>query len=62
MVVPGDRAGGRYMSDLVSLQVGSLPEPSLTMPGGGPTNLISPERCPTQRRPAPSRWGPWPRR
>ena len=34
MVVPGDTAGGRYVSDLVSLQVGSLPEPSLTMPGG----------------------------
>ena len=31
VVVPGDLAGGRYVSDLVSLQVGSLPEPG---PGG----------------------------
>jgi hypothetical protein len=31
MVVPGDIAGGRYVSDLVSLQVESLPEPG---PGG----------------------------
>jgi hypothetical protein len=31
MVVPGDIAGGRYVSELVSLQVGSLPEPG---PGG----------------------------
>ena len=31
MVVPGDSAGGRYVSDLVSLQVQSLPEPG---PGG----------------------------
>ena len=31
IVVPGDLAGGRYVSDLVSLQVGSLPEPG---PGG----------------------------
>lgn len=34
MVVPGDRAGGRYVSDLVSLHVGSLPEPPPTGPGG----------------------------
>ena len=27
MVVPGDRAGGRYVSDLVDLHVGSLAEP-----------------------------------
>jgi hypothetical protein len=31
MVVPGDAAGGRYVSELVSLQVASLPEPG---PGG----------------------------
>jgi hypothetical protein len=31
VVVPGDIAGGRYVSDLVSLQVVSLPEPG---PGG----------------------------
>lgn len=34
MVVPGDQAGGRYVSDLVSLKVGSLPEPGPTGPGG----------------------------
>lgn len=34
MVVPGDHAGGRYVSDLVDLQVGSLPEPPLQGPGG----------------------------
>jgi hypothetical protein len=34
MVVPGDIAGGRYVSDLVSLQVGTLPEPGPTGPGG----------------------------
>ena len=34
MVVPGDVAGGRYVSDLVSLQVGSLLEPSTPGPGG----------------------------
>jgi hypothetical protein len=34
IVVPGDLAGGRYVSDLVSLQVGSLPEPGPTGPGG----------------------------
>jgi hypothetical protein len=34
MVVPGDHAGGRYVSDLVDLQVGSLPEPGPTGPGG----------------------------
>ena len=34
MVVPGDIAGGRYVSDLVSLQVKSLPEPGLSGPGG----------------------------
>ncbi len=34
MVVPGDGAGGRYVSDLVSLHVGSLPEPSTPGPGG----------------------------
>ena len=33
-VVPGDQAGGRYVSDLVSLKVGSLPEPGPTGPGG----------------------------
>jgi hypothetical protein len=31
VVVPGDIAGGRYVSDLVSLKVESLPEPG---PGG----------------------------
>ena len=34
MVVPGDRAGGRYVSDLVDLHVGSLAEPPLQGPGG----------------------------
>jgi hypothetical protein len=36
MVVPGDIAGGRYVSDLISLQVKSLPEPEPgpTGPGG----------------------------
>ena len=38
MVVPGDIAGGRYVSDLVSLQVATFPEPGPTGPGG-----ISPE-------------------
>lgn len=34
MVVPGDHAGGRYVSDLVDLHVGSLPEPQTAGPGG----------------------------
>lgn len=34
MVVPSDIAGGRYVSDLVSLRVGSLPEPGPGGPGG----------------------------
>ena len=34
MVVPGDQAGGRYVSDLVSLQVKGLPEPGPSGPGG----------------------------
>ncbi|MBV8398273.1 MAG: hypothetical protein JOZ17_05995 [Acetobacteraceae bacterium] len=34
MVVPGDLAGGRYVSDLVDLRVGSLPEPGSTGQGG----------------------------
>jgi hypothetical protein len=34
VVVPGDIAGGRYVSDLVTLTVGSLPEPGPTGPGG----------------------------
>jgi len=34
MVVPGDHAGGRYVSDLVDLHVGSLPEPPSEGPGG----------------------------
>ncbi len=34
IVVPGDHAGGRYVSDLVDLHVGSLPEPPSTGPGG----------------------------
>ncbi|HET6609089.1 MAG TPA: hypothetical protein VFG62_20610, partial [Rhodopila sp.] len=34
VVVPGDVAGGRYVSDLVSLKVGSLSEPSPTGRGG----------------------------
>jgi hypothetical protein len=34
MVVPGDNAGGRYVSDLVSLDVESLPEPGPSGPGG----------------------------
>jgi hypothetical protein len=36
--VPGDTAGGRYVSDLISLKAVSLPEPSPTGAGG-----ISPE-------------------
>jgi len=34
VVVPGDHAGGRYVSDLVDLHVGSLPEPPSQGPGG----------------------------
>jgi hypothetical protein len=34
VVVPGDVAGGRYVSDLVSLKVKSLPEPGPSGPGG----------------------------
>lgn len=34
MVVPGDLAGGRYVSDLVDLTVGSLQEPGPGGPGG----------------------------
>jgi hypothetical protein len=34
VVVPGDIAGGRYVSDLVSLKVKSLPEPGPGGPGG----------------------------
>jgi hypothetical protein len=34
MVVPGDHAGGRHVSDLVSLDVKSLPEPGPSGPGG----------------------------
>ena len=34
VVVPGDHAGGRYVSDLVDLHVGSLPEPSPEGTGG----------------------------
>jgi hypothetical protein len=34
MVVPGDHAGGRYVSDLVTLKVQSLPEPGPIGPGG----------------------------
>jgi len=34
IVVPGDHAGGRYVSDLVDLHVGSLPEPQTPGPGG----------------------------
>jgi hypothetical protein len=34
MVVPGDIAGGRYVSDLVSLKVESLPEPGPVGSGG----------------------------
>ncbi len=34
MVAPGDHAGGRYVSDLVDLHVGSLAEPPPPGPGG----------------------------
>jgi hypothetical protein len=34
VVVPGDHAGGRYVSDLVALRVKSLPEPGPSGPGG----------------------------
>jgi hypothetical protein len=40
MVVPGDLAGGRYVSQLVSLNVGSLPEPGPIGPGG-PSNTFT---------------------
>lgn len=44
VVVPGDIAGGRYVSDLVSLTVGSLPEPGPTGPGGiSPSATLSGE-------------------
>ena len=42
MVVPGDFAGGRYVSDLVSLQVASLPEPGPAGSGGiAPQAVVS---------------------
>ena len=34
VVVPGDHAGGRYVSDLVDIHAGSLPEPPAPGPGG----------------------------
>jgi hypothetical protein len=34
MIVPGDQAGGRYVSDLLDLDVKSLPEPGPTGSGG----------------------------
>ena len=34
IVVPGDHAGGRYVSDLVDLRVGSLPETAAPGAGG----------------------------
>lgn len=34
VVVPGDTAGGRYVSELVSIDVESLPEPGPSGPGG----------------------------
>jgi hypothetical protein len=40
VVVPGDIAGGRYVSDLVSLQVESLPEPGPTGAGGISSHAI----------------------
>jgi hypothetical protein len=40
MVVPGDHAGGRYVSDLVSLKVESLPEPGPGGPGGIANQLV----------------------
>ncbi len=40
MVVPGDVAGGRYVSDLVGLDVQSLPEPGTSGPGGISDSLI----------------------
>jgi hypothetical protein len=42
VVVPGDIAGGRYVSDLVSLTVVSLPEPGPTGAGGiAPSATVS---------------------
>jgi hypothetical protein len=40
VVVPGDTAGGRYVSELVSLKVGSLPEPGPSGPGGVSTSAM----------------------
>lgn len=40
MVVPGDRAGGRYVSDLVDLRMESLPEPGPVGPGGISNQLL----------------------
>jgi hypothetical protein len=40
MVVPGDHAGGRYVSDLISLDVKSLPEPVPSGPGGVSDQLM----------------------
>jgi hypothetical protein len=40
MVVPGDNAGGRYVSDLVDLDVKSLPEPGPSGPGGISDHLL----------------------
>ena len=40
MVVPGDNAGGRYVSDLVDLDIKSLPEPRPLGPGGISDHLV----------------------
>ncbi len=40
MVVPGDVDGGRYVSDLVSLDVGSLQEPG-PVGSGGPSSTFT---------------------
>ena len=48
MVVPGDLAGGRYVSDLVDLDVRSLPEPRLRDQVAFRTSSCSQERWPTQ--------------
>jgi hypothetical protein len=40
MVIPGDKAGRRYVSDLVDLQVRALPVPGPMDPGGISNQLL----------------------
>jgi hypothetical protein len=48
VVVPGDIAGGRYVSDLASLKVGSLPEPGSSGPGASLIRQRCQARLPTR--------------